>query len=86
MEFEKVVAWVSSGGPLTPDKSKFLAGADPWLLARALATKATLVTLEMPRNSPNKVSLADACAHFKVPTTKTWNLLSLLKVRFVREK
>jgi len=73
-------------GPLTPEKAKFLGGADPWLVARALATKATVVTLEMPKNSPNKVSVVDACANFKVPTMKTWDLLALLKVKFVREK
>lgn len=84
--FEKVAAWVASTGPLTPEKQKFLAGADPWLVARALATKATVVTLEMPKNSPNKVSVVEACAHFGVPTMKTWDLLALLKVRFVREK
>jgi hypothetical protein len=84
--FAKITAWVSSGGPMTPEKTKFLGGADPWLVARALATKATVVTLEMPKNSPKKVSVVDACTHFKVPTMKTWDLLALLKVKFVREK
>lgn len=83
--FQTVTTWVSAG-TLTPEKNKFLSGADPWLVAHAVATKASVVTLEMPKNSPNKVSLADACSHFKVPTLKTWDLLSLLKVKFVREK
>jgi hypothetical protein len=82
--FQQVTTWVSAG-LLTPEKIKFLSCADPWLVAHAVATKASVVTLEMPKNSPNKVSLVDACVHFKVATLKTWDLLALLKVKFVRE-
>jgi len=86
-KFGLVAAWVVASGKRQPEQDKFLAGADPWLLAHAMATKATLVTMETAKsNQSKKLSLANACEHFGVQTLKTWDLLELLKVRFIREK
>jgi hypothetical protein len=85
--FREVVGWVTRGAAaLHPERAAFLAGADPWLVAHAMTTKATVVSLEVPKNSPNKVSVADVCAAFKVPVIKTWDLLELCKARFVLDE
>lgn len=83
----KVANWVAEPNKRNPvAQAKFLGGADPWLLAHAMANGSTVVTLETPKNSPNVVSLADACAAFGVPVIKTWELLELRKVQFVLPK
>lgn len=86
-KFSLVAAWVVASGKKQAEQDKFLAGADPWLLAHAMATKATLVTMETVKASQSKkLSLANACAHFGVPAIKTWDLLELLTVQFVLGK
>lgn len=84
LAFQKVVTWVTTSAPALPTaNSNFLSGADPWLVAHAMATNATVVSLEVSKNSPNKVSVPDACAEFGVKVIKTWDLLELCKARFV---
>lgn len=64
--------------------ANFLDKADPWLIAKAAVTGATIVTHERldPPNS-KKVKIPNICKEFGVDCTSTYQLLSQLKARFV---
>lgn len=64
--------------------AQFLSKADPWLVAAAATTGATIVTHEIrvPDNS-SKVKIPNICEAFEVPYISTFQLLSNLQVRFV---
>lgn len=62
----------------------FLSGADPWLIARAMHTGATVVTHEVFEPAiRRKVSIPNVCAYFNVPYMNTFDLLSTLQAEFV---
>ncbi len=62
----------------------FLSGADPWLIAKAMHTGATVVTHEVYQPAiRRKVSIPNVCAHFSVPWMNTFELLSTLHAEFV---
>lgn len=63
---------------------EFLAGADPWLIAKALCTGATVVTHEVLNlDTKRKFIIPNVCEHFKVPYTNTFELLHKLEARFI---
>lgn len=64
--------------------AKFLSGADPWLIARAMATGKTVVTYEVlaPANT-TKVKIPNVCQYFGVPYIDTYQLLRELQAKFV---
>lgn len=66
-----VTQWVVSGR--TPsyqdsDRTRFLSGADPRIIAAAMDVGGTIVTYEKPLNDPNakKVKIPDVAAHFGI--------------------
>lgn len=62
----------------------FLSGADPWLIAKAMQTGATVVTHEVHQPAiRRKVSIPNVCVDFKVPWVNTFELLNALKAEFV---
>jgi hypothetical protein len=65
-------------------KDTFLEKADPWLIAKALATGATIVTHEVldPPNS-TKVKIPNICKKFGVGYMSTYELLEALEAKFV---
>jgi hypothetical protein len=63
---------------------EFLSGADPWLIAKAITTGATIVTHEkLDRNIKRKVLIPNICEHFNVPYINTFELLNELEAKFV---
>lgn len=63
---------------------EFLAGADPWLIAKALCTGATVVTHEVLNHDvKRKFIIPNVCEHFGVRYMNTFELLHNLKARFV---
>lgn len=64
--------------------ASFLNVADPWLVAKAKATGAVLVTHEalVPANS-KKVKIPNICNQFDVQYISTFALLSRLEARFI---
>jgi hypothetical protein len=63
---------------------RFLAGADPWLIAKAKTTGATLVTQEKSvGTNSTKVKIPNICQQFAVDHIDTFELLSRLKAKFV---
>jgi len=72
-----------------PNKSKidvasFLAGADPWLIAKAATTDAIVVTQEMPVPiESRKIKIPNICNSFNVQYINSFELLRILQARFV---
>jgi hypothetical protein len=65
--------------------SKFLAGADGWLVAHALDCGATVVTCEvMSPPGKGKVKIPDVCVHFKVPYMSLYRLVRVLRFRLTK--
>ncbi|WP_454730820.1 MULTISPECIES: DUF4411 family protein [Cupriavidus] len=63
---------------------KFMAGADPWLIAKAMATDAIVVTHEaFHRDARRKFLIPNICQHFGVPWMNTFELLDKLGAQFV---
>ena len=62
----------------------FVAGADPWLIAKAMAINATVVTHEA--SNPDilkRFTIPNICVKLGVPYLNTFELLSQLDARFV---
>ncbi|MFV0595347.1 DUF4411 family protein [Shewanella sp.] len=65
-------------------KEEFLSGADPWLIAKAMVTGATIVTHEVFNNSiRKKVLIPNICKIFGVNCINTFELLHNLEAEFV---
>lgn len=61
----------------------FLGGADPWLIATALVTNATVVTHEkLVPNDSTKVKIPNVCANYNIKYINTFALLSNLNAVF----
>lgn len=72
--------------PPDTEKIRFLDGADPWLIAKALTTGKTVVTHEViaPDNS-RKIKIPNICKDFGVNYINSFDLLDTLQARFVME-
>ncbi|MCY1454589.1 hypothetical protein D9M71_716660 [compost metagenome] len=63
---------------------EFLAGADPWLIAKAMTTGATVVTHEVLNlDAKRKFIIPNICQELSVPFLNTFELLHRLEARFV---
>jgi len=64
---------------------EFLAGADPWLIAKAMALKNAVVVTHEQFNLQmrRKFSIPNVCHHFGVQWIDTFELLSRTDARFV---
>lgn len=69
-----------------PHTSFFLDGADPWLIAGAAASGATVVTHEnrVPADS-KRPKIPNVCEEFGVPYLSTFDLMGKLSARLVLE-
>lgn len=64
--------------------SSFLSVADPWLIAKAITTGATLVTHEaLVASNSKKVKIPNICRQFNVPYINTFALLRQLEAQFI---
>lgn len=66
------------------NRDNFLAKADPWIIAKANAIGASVVTHETaaPANT-RKVKVPNICQQFEVPFLNTFRFLRELEARFV---
>lgn len=78
----QVVKSTSSLEVNAQEKSKFLGGADPQLIAYALAMGATVVTGETRRKPKKKVKIPVVCDKLNVACMSIRELIALSKVRF----
>jgi hypothetical protein len=84
--FAQVAGLVAEQAPRmkTGALEEFLAGADPWLIAKAMTTGATLVTHEvLNREAKRKFIIPNICEQLNVPFLNTFELLHRLEARFV---
>lgn len=81
----QVVQYVMSlQGIKTGAQDEFLRGADPWLIAKAIVTRATIVTHEkLDRNIKRKILIPNVCENFGVKYIDTFDLLHDLEAKFV---
>lgn len=65
--------------------AEFMSGADPWLIATALATGSTIVTQEIlkPSNIKKKIHIPNVCEMLGVPYMNTFEMLHELEAEFV---
>lgn len=85
--FSEIIQLLADDDFTSKDTDNFLAGADPWLIAKAKVTKATVVTLEslVPENS-KKIKIPNICRQFDLEYINTFKLLRTLEAKFVLSK
>jgi len=86
LAFAQVAGLVASQAPKmrVGAMDEFLAGADPWLIAKAMTTGATVVTHEvLNREVKRKFIIPNICQELNVPFLNTFELLHKLEARFV---
>jgi hypothetical protein len=68
----------------TGSHEEFMGGADPWLIATALVTGATVVTQEVYKpDIKKKIHIPNVCKLLNVPCINTFEMLHILKAEFV---
>ncbi|MCF6287968.1 MAG: DUF4411 family protein [Proteobacteria bacterium] len=86
--FIEVVDYVENNYSSSRYKPEFLAKADPWIIAEALKTNATVITHEVyidNKNSP-KIKIPNICEHFEIRIIDIFSLIKELDERFVLER
>ena len=78
-----VVQWVSEQDYTEPAIVKFVAQADCYLVAQALAGRHTVVTLESRARSQQKIKIPNVCAGVDVECINTFQMLRRERARFV---
>jgi len=79
-----VSTWVQNEGFREDAKRSFLAGADPFLIAHALAHGHTVVTHEVHIDGERKkVKIPTVCRGLNVPCERTFQVLRRQKAAFV---
>lgn len=74
--FRQIAAWVMEQEFKRGAEEVFLGGGDPWLIAKAKVTGATIVTQEIFEPlSKRKVKIPNVCRAFGVPCINTFDLL-----------
>jgi hypothetical protein len=75
--FSAIANWMVASQQFTPAaKNRFLAGGDPWLVAKASVIGATVVTYETHEpNSKKSVKIPTACLQFGVIYVNTFDIL-----------
>jgi len=84
VNFTEIVNHVAKQSFQPASLDSFLEKADPWLIAKAKALGATLVTHEALLNKhTRKVKIPNICKTFDVPCIDTFTLLRKLGARFI---
>jgi hypothetical protein len=79
--YKTIAQWVEANTHYKrPAKSAFMSGADPWLIAAAIASKATIVTYEI-RDPDNRarIKIPDVAHQFQIPCIPPFAMLRALK-------
>tara|TARA_R110000744_G_scaffold63813_1_gene131253 strand:- start:43 stop:546 length:504 start_codon:yes stop_codon:yes gene_type:complete len=85
--FVDIVNFVMEKDYNPADRDKFLSKGDPWLIAKAKTTGATIVTHEATLvPATRKVKIPNLCVEFDVPCINTFDMLRQLKARFMLDK
>jgi len=82
--FADIVQFVMKGNYNPGNRDNFLAKADPWIIAKAKAIGASVVTHEaVAAVNTRKVKVPNICQQFEVPCLNTFRFLRELEARFV---
>lgn len=82
--FADIVQFVMEGDYNPGNRDNFLAKADPWIIAKAKAIGASVVTHEVvAAANTRKVKVPNICQQFEVPCLNTFRFLRELEARFV---
>lgn len=82
--FADIVQFVMEGDYNAGNRDNFLAKADPWIIAKAKAIGASVVTHEaVAAVNTRKVKVPNICQQFEVPCLNTFRFLRELEARFV---
>ncbi|GAB2786849.1 DUF4411 family protein [Halomonas shantousis] len=82
--FADIVQFVMEGDYNPGNRDNFLAKADPWIIAKAKAIGASVVTHETTAAvNTRKVKVPNICQQFEVPCLNTFRFLRELEARFV---
>ncbi len=87
--YKEVIDWVYSEDSQFNEaaKSEFLAVADSWLVAKAMASDSSIVTLEkFEPNSKKKIKIPNVCNRFNVRYLNTVELLRTMGIKFSLNK
>ena len=82
--YQQVVTWVHNAKFVPQAVPEFLRGADPFLVAHALAHGHTVVTHErlLNQGQRNKIKIPVVCQHFGVPCITVFDLLKSTGAKF----
>lgn len=82
--YASVMAYVNGDARYkTQAKARFARGADPWLIAFAIARNRVLVTYEArDRESTTRIKLPDVADHFELESMAPYVMLRQLNVQF----
>ncbi|MCL2714337.1 MAG: DUF4411 family protein [Alphaproteobacteria bacterium] len=74
---------VGSSGCRPEAQAKFLSGADPWLVAKAIVTEAKIITHEQPcATAKLRISIPDVCRAFGAEWGAPYDVLRNLAASF----
>ncbi|MGV3593410.1 MAG: DUF4411 family protein [Gammaproteobacteria bacterium] len=86
-KFSEIVAYIATLKKPNANVAEFLGKADPWLIAQAAVTGATVVTHEVPVDPQSKkIKIPNVCQQFNVSHMNTFDLLKSLAVVFALKK
>ncbi|WP_447046003.1 DUF4411 family protein [Vreelandella sp. H-I2] len=81
--FADIVQFVVEGDYNPGNRDNFLSKADPWIIAKAKAIGASVVTHEaVAAANTRKVKVPNICQQFEVPCLNTFRFLRELEARF----
>lgn len=83
LNFASVANYVSSQQYTQPAIDKFLAKADPWLIAKAITIGARIITHELPEHASKKrVPIPNVCDNFGIQCVNTFDALRHFSASF----
>lgn len=83
--YEDIINYVMKSNYKDSAKNDFIQIADPWIIAKAKAIEATVVTHEkhLDPNIKKKVKIPNICKEFHVPYIDTFDMLQNVSARFI---
>jgi len=83
---EAVGSWAAGCGCDLAAMKQFMTTADHWIVAHALACQCSVVTQEMPADTPSKIKIPNACRGVGVNCILPYEMLRRERARFVLEQ
>lgn len=85
LNFAQIANWVMDPGRIFTEsaRKKFLSGADPWLIAKAMTIGAVVVTQEtFDDKSKKSIKIPNVCCEFGVGYINTIDLIRQFNIKF----